>query len=91
MLRYDSPVQCQSRIVTQNVELREVTLHRNDIVLPVFGAANRDPEVFPNPDKFDISRTDNRHLAFGRGIHFCLGAPLARLEAQIAIPAGLWR
>jgi cytochrome P450 len=91
MLRYDSPVQGLSRAVTQDVELRGVTLRRNDVVMPMVGAANRDPEAFPNPDEFDIGRPDNRHLSFGKGIHFCLGAPLARLEAQIAIPALLRR
>src|SRR5512144_947924 len=91
MLRYDSPVQGQLRAVTQDLKLRDVTLRRNDVVIPMFGAANRDPEVFPNPNEFDIGRTDNRHLAFGQGIHFCLGAPLARLEAHIAIPALLRR
>ncbi|MGE5762965.1 MAG: cytochrome P450 [Mycobacterium leprae] len=91
MLRYDSPVQAQPRAVTQDLELRGIGLRRHDVVLPMFGAANRDPAVFPNPDEFDITRADNRHVAFGQGIHFCLGAPLARLEAQIAIPALLRR
>ena len=74
-----------------HVELRGVRLRRNDVVMPMVAAANRDPEVFVDPDEFDIGRPDNRHLSFGKGIHFCLGAPLARLEGQIAIPALLRR
>src|SRR5512144_212623 len=91
MLRYDSPVQGLLRAVTQDLKLRDVTLRRNDVIIPMFGAANRDPEVFSNPNEFDIARTDNRHLAFGQGIHFCLAAPLSRLEAHLAIPSLLRR
>lgn len=70
--------------------LREVEVHGTAIpkgafVLPVVGAANRDPERFPHPNRFDIARDPNPHVAFGHGIHFCLGAALARLEARIAL------
>ena len=60
-------------------------------VMPFLGAANRDPDQFPQPDHLELTRDPNRHLAFGYGIHFCLGAPLARLEAQIAFPILLER
>ncbi|HLZ38878.1 MAG TPA: cytochrome P450 [Mycobacteriales bacterium] len=77
--------------MTQDVELRGVVVRRHDLVVAMVGAADRDPEVFPRPDEFDVGRTDNRRLAFGHGTHFCLGEPLARLEAQIALPALLRR
>jgi cytochrome P450 len=87
MLRYDSPVQLTGRNVTEDVELEGDTLRRGQQVTVVLGAANRDPDVFADPDRFDVGRNDNRHLAFGGGIHHCLGAPLARIEAQEAVAA----
>jgi hypothetical protein len=61
------------------------TIGKGEMVMPFIGAADRDPAQFPEPDRLDLSRADNRHIAFGWGIHFCLGAPLARVEGQIAI------
>jgi cytochrome P450 len=66
-------------------------IRQRDAVIAVMGAANRDPEHFPNPDRLDIQRKDNRHVAFGFAAHFCFGAPLARIEAQIAFSTMLRR
>lgn len=84
-LRYDAPVQWNSRIATADVELSGVTVPRGAVVLISLGSANRDPDLFADPDRFDIRRTDNKHLAFGQGIHYCIGAALARMEGEIAI------
>jgi pimeloyl-[acyl-carrier protein] synthase len=84
-LRYDSPVQMNSRVPTEDVELAGCTLRKGQMILILVGSANRDPEEFADPDRLDVGRGTNRHLAFGRGIHFCLAAPLARMEAQVAI------
>jgi cytochrome P450 len=86
-LRFESPIQTTSRELREDLTWGRHTLRRGEMVLLVLGAANRDPEQFRDPDRLDIARTDNRHLAFGAGVHFCVGAPLSRLEAQIAIPA----
>ncbi|HET9943680.1 MAG TPA: cytochrome P450, partial [Terriglobia bacterium] len=85
MLRYDSPVQLTTRMAKVEMEIHGTPIPRGEWLYLVMGAANRDPEQFPDPDRFDVSRTDNRHIAFGAGAHFCLGAPLARLEAQITL------
>jgi cytochrome P450 len=83
-LRYRSPVQMLYRRVREEVTIEGMTLVPGQEVMAWVGSANRDEAVFANPDVFEITRSPNRHLAFGKGIHFCLGAPLARLEAKIA-------
>jgi cytochrome P450 len=85
VLRYRSPVQALARIATRDVTLGEEQLRAGDAVITWLGSANRDPEAFEAPDEFRIDRSPNPHLAFGRGTHYCLGAPLARLEARIAL------
>jgi pimeloyl-[acyl-carrier protein] synthase len=87
LLRFDSPVQSVGRVATEAIEMAGATLRRGDLVVCFNGAANRDPAQFPDPNRLDLARHPNRHLAFGVGIHSCVGAPLARLEGQIAIPA----
>lgn len=91
MLRWDGPSLAQVRVMAEDAPLGGRELARGDRVFLMIAAANRDPAAFPDPDRFDIGRADNHHLAFGFGIHFCLGAPLARMEAQIAFPALLGR
>jgi len=83
-LRYDSPVQFQGRVATEDVDCAGTSIRRGQLVLAVLGAANRDPEHFQDPDRFDAFRRPNFHLAFGHGRHHCVGAELARLEARIA-------
>ncbi len=90
-LRYDSPVQITDRIATEDSEVAGVPVKRGQIVATLLGAANRDPARFPDPDRLDLSREDNRHLSFGSGVHFCLGPQLARLETSIAISTLLRR
>ena len=85
VLRFRSPLAWLMRTPTQPVELSGQTIQPGQLVLPMIGSANRDENHFPAADKFDISRQENPHLAFGHGPHFCLGAPLARLEARIAL------
>jgi cytochrome P450 len=85
VLRYRSPVQFMYRRVVADVTLRGSHLRANQMVLALIGSANHDEAQFSNPESFDIRRAPNRHIAFGQGTHFCLGAPLARLEAKIAL------
>ena len=84
-LRYDSPVQFLFRVAAHDVELAGTTIKQGTAVLPLYASANRDERKFPDPDRFDVTRSTQGHLAFGYGIHFCLGAPLARLEAKVAL------
>jgi pimeloyl-[acyl-carrier protein] synthase len=84
LLRYDGPVQRTARIPSEDVVIGGRAIGKGELVMPFIGAADRDPAQFREPDRLDITRADNRHIAFGWGIHFCLGAPLARLEGQIA-------
>jgi cytochrome P450 len=86
VLRYRTPVQAMFRATRADVDLAGVRIPAGRMVIACIGAANRDPAVFAEPDRFDAGRSPNPHLAFGHGIHFCLGAPLSRLEASIAIP-----
>ena len=85
LLRFDGPVQRTARIPSEDVTIAGHKIAAGEMVMPFIGAADRDPAQFREPDRLDITRTDNRHIAFGWGIHFCLGAPLARIEGQIAI------
>jgi cytochrome P450 len=87
LLRWDSPVQLTARIARQDFELAGRQVRRGEMALALIGAANRDPACFPDPDRLDITRSPNPHLAFGRGIHSCLGAQLARMQGQVVIGA----
>jgi cytochrome P450 len=87
LLRYESPSQHTARICPQDTELGGKTIRKGQAVIAVMGAGNRDPQRFPDPDRLDLSRIDNRHLAFGWASHFCFGAPLARIEGQLAFQA----
>jgi cytochrome P450 len=91
LLRYDSPVQFTTRVLKEDLELGGKQLRAGQTVLLLLGAANRDPAQFPDPDRLNVGRADNKHLAFGLGSHFCLGAPLARLEGRIVFETLLRR
>ena len=90
-LRYDNSTQLMARTATRDVELHGEKIRAGDKVLLLIGSANRDERVFPDPDRYDIHRDTSEHLSFGRGIHFCLGAALARLEARVSLEEVLRR
>ena len=91
LLRYESPSQHTARLARDDVQMGGRLIRKRQAVIAVMGAANRDPQRFPDPDRLDITRKDNRHVAFGWAAHFCFGAPLARIEGQIAFETILRR
>jgi len=91
LLRYESPSQHTARITPEDTPLGDKLIRKRQAVIAVMGAANRDPERFPDPDRLDFERTDNRHVAFAWGPHFCFGAPLARIEGQVVFETVLRR
>ena len=91
LLRFESPSQHTARMAPDDMELGGKAIHKRQAVIAVMGAANRDPARFPDPDRLDLGRTDNRHVAFGWAAHFCFGAPLARMEGQLAFSSLLRR
>lgn len=86
-LRFDGPTPSMARLAGADYQFGDVTFEAGQRVYAMLGAANRDPSIFDQPDKLDVSRSPNRHVTFGYGAHFCLGAPLARMEASLALPA----
>jgi cytochrome P450 len=90
-LRFESPIQMVSRVARREVEVNGLRFAKGAVVIACIGAANRDPSEFAQPDSFDPARKVKRHLAFGHGIHFCIGAALARLQAEILLRAMLRR
>src|SRR5258705_13370553 len=91
MLRYESPSQHTARLAPEDTVLGGMQIRKRQAVIAVMAAGNRDPERFPDPDRLDITRADNRHLAFGWAAHFCFGAALARIEGQVAFELMLGR
>ena len=91
LLRYESPIQYTTRLAPDDLELGGKLIRKRQAVIAVLGAANHDPSRFPDPERLDIMRKDNRHLAFGWSSHYCFGAPLARVEGQIAFSTILRR
>jgi cytochrome P450 len=91
LIRYDSPLQLFERTAVADTPIADVVVVAGSKIAALLGAANRDPAVFAEPDRFDVARTDNPHLGFGVGIHFCVGAPLARVELQASLATLLRR
>ena len=91
ILRYDGPTGAMVRIADRDLELRGRPIRKGERIFAMLNSACRDPEQFDDPDRFDVAREQNRQISFGHGIHFCLGAPLARLEGRIALPRALQR
>jgi cytochrome P450 len=87
MIRYDAPLQLFERTATEDVEIAGFRVPKGEKIAALLGAAARDPQVFTEPDRFDVGRTPNQHLGFGAGIHYCIGAPLARIEIAAAVRA----
>nr|WP_275586326.1 cytochrome P450 [Geodermatophilus normandii] len=87
LMRFDAPLQLFERTATADVEIGGATVREGQKVAALLGAANRDPAVFTDPDTLDVGRTDNPHISFGAGVHFCIGAPLARVELQASFGA----
>jgi cytochrome P450 len=87
MLRFVGPVQLTGRVALEPIEVGGAVIGPGEFAMLLLGSANRDPEAFSDPDNFDVARADNNHLGLGFGIHHCLGASLARLEAQVALRA----